>query len=97
MKPGQRRSVKFKENAQYRDGRISGFALASDVHFESAHIGLRQGARSLPGRGGKEPFRDAPGSNFWLNPLSECQKPIPASEVELLLSGKIFEVIKAAG
>jgi hypothetical protein len=37
-----------------------------------------------------------PGSNFWLNPLSECQKPLPASEVALLLNGKIFEVLKAA-
>jgi hypothetical protein len=38
-----------------------------------------------------------PGSNFWLNPLSECQKPMPASEVALLMSGEIFELVKAAG
>jgi SseB protein N-terminal domain len=31
-----------------------------------------------------------PGSNFWLNPQSECQKPLPGDEVSLLLSGKIF-------
>jgi hypothetical protein len=31
-----------------------------------------------------------PGSNFWLNPLSECQKPLPGDEISLLLSGKIF-------
>ena len=31
-----------------------------------------------------------PGSNFWLNPRSECQKPLPGDEVMLLLSGKIF-------
>jgi hypothetical protein len=30
------------------------------------------------------------GSNFWLNPQSECQKPLPGDEVALLLSGKIF-------
>ena len=35
-------------------------------------------------------FEMPPGSNFWLNPLSECQKPLPADEVSLLLSGKIF-------
>jgi hypothetical protein len=35
-------------------------------------------------------FKMLPNSNFWLNPLSECQKPLPASEVELLMSGEIF-------
>src|ERR1700729_750052 len=30
------------------------------------------------------------GSNFWLNPQSECQKPLPGEEISLLLSGKIF-------
>jgi SseB protein N-terminal domain len=33
-----------------------------------------------------------PGSNFWLNPLSECQKPLPGDEISLLLSGKIFSM-----
>ena len=33
-----------------------------------------------------------PGSNFWLNPQSECQKPLLADEISLLLSGKIFTV-----
>src|SRR5580693_6233498 len=33
-----------------------------------------------------------PGSNFWLNPQSECQKPLPVYEIELLLSGKIFTI-----
>jgi hypothetical protein len=33
-----------------------------------------------------------PGSNFWLNPQSECQKPLPGDEIALLLSGKIFTI-----
>jgi hypothetical protein len=33
-----------------------------------------------------------PGSNFWLNPQSDCQKPLPSDEISLLLSGKIFSV-----
>lgn len=37
-----------------------------------------------------------PGSNFWLNPQSECQKPLPGDEVSLLLSGKIFAMDFAA-
>ncbi|MGB8817014.1 MAG: SseB family protein [Rhizobiaceae bacterium] len=40
-------------------------------------------------------FKMLPDSNFWLNPLSECQKPLPASEVALLMNGEIFEVLKA--
>jgi hypothetical protein len=36
-------------------------------------------------------FRLLPlGSNFWLNPQSECQKPLPGDEIALLLSGEIF-------
>ena len=37
-----------------------------------------------------------PGSNFWLNPQSECQKALPGEEVSLLLSGKIFAMDFAA-
>jgi len=37
-----------------------------------------------------------PDSNFWLNPLSECQKPLPATEIALLMNGKIFEVLRRA-
>ncbi|WP_420135264.1 SseB family protein [Rhodopseudomonas sp.] len=40
-------------------------------------------------------FAMLPGSNFWLNPSSECQKPLPASEIELITSAKILETIGA--
>ena len=39
-------------------------------------------------------FEMLPDSNFWLNPLSECQKPLPATEIALLMNGRIFEVLK---
>jgi len=29
---------------------------------------------------------EEPKSNFWLNPRSECQKPLPAEEIALCLS-----------
>jgi len=35
-----------------------------------------------------------PDSNFWLNPLSECQKPLLATEIALLMNGKIVEALK---
>jgi SseB protein N-terminal domain len=38
------------------------------------------------------------GSNFWLNPQSECQKPLRGDEIALLLSGNIFDIdFKASG
>ncbi len=62
-------------------GRISDYVKEPEVCFGAV-------AKNL--------FEMLPGSNFWLNPLSECQKPLPASEVALILSGKIFEVARAS-
>ncbi|BAM87469.1 hypothetical protein S58_14610 [Bradyrhizobium oligotrophicum S58] len=42
-------------------------------------------------------FAMLPNANFWLNPLSECQKPMPASEIALLMQGTIFEKLQSAG
>lgn len=42
-------------------------------------------------------FELLPDANFWLNPLSECQKPIPASEVALLLNGRLLEIVAEVG
>ena len=97
MKPGQRRSVKFKEKLNIATVEYQGLrwhpAFTSKVrisdYVKEPEVCLGAVAKNL--------FEMLPGSNFWLNPLSECQKPMPASEVELLLNGKIFEVIKAAG
>ncbi|UFZ07315.1 SseB family protein [Bradyrhizobium ontarionense] len=41
-------------------------------------------------------FDMLPNANFWFNPLSECQKPMPASEIALLMNGKIFETLQKA-
>jgi hypothetical protein len=37
-----------------------------------------------------------PNANFWLNPLSECQKPLPAAEIALLMDGTIYETLNKA-
>jgi len=96
VRPGQRRSLKYKEKlniatvefqglkwlpAFTSKRRISDYVTEPEVCFGAL-------AKSL--------FEMLPESNFWLNPRSECQKPIPASEVALLLSGKIYEVVKDA-
>lgn len=44
------------------------------------------------GASARDLFSLLPGSNFWLNPQSECQKPLPADEVSLIVSGKIFSI-----
>jgi hypothetical protein len=30
--------------------------------------------------------------NFWLNPRSECQKPLRAEEIALIMNRKIFDI-----
>ena len=37
-------------------------------------------------------FALLPKSNFWLNPRSECQKPLPAEEIALIMNRKIFDI-----
>ena len=41
-------------------------------------------------------FELLPNANFWLNPLSECQKPLPATEIALLMDGTIYETLNKA-
>ena len=37
-------------------------------------------------------FALLPKSNFWLNPRSECQKPLRAEEIALIMNRKIFDI-----
>jgi SseB protein N-terminal domain len=93
MKPGRRRSLKFQEqinvatvdfqNMKWHPAFTSKKRIADYVREPETCLGAA--ARDL--------FQMLPASNFWLNPLSECQKPLPASEIALLMSGKIFEVV----
>lgn len=93
MKPGRRRSLKFQEqinvatvdfqNMKWHPAFTSKKRISEYVREPEVCLGAA--ARDL--------FKMLPNSNFWLNPLSECQKPLPASEIGLLMNGKIFEVI----
>ncbi|MGC2774437.1 MAG: SseB family protein [Bradyrhizobium sp.] len=51
---------------------------------------------SCLGAAARNLFDLLPNANFWFNPLSECQKPMPASEVALLMNGKIFGTLQKA-
>ncbi|WP_426441482.1 SseB family protein [Bradyrhizobium genosp. P] len=92
MKPGRRRSLKFQEeinvatvgfqNMRWHPAFTSKKRIYD--YIKEPEVCLGAAARNL--------FEMLPDSNFWLNPLSECQKPLPATEIALLMSGKIFDV-----
>jgi hypothetical protein len=91
MKPGRRRSMKYQErinvatvdfqNMKWHPAFTSKKRISDYVREPETCLGAA--ARDL--------FEMLPGSNFWLNPLSECQKPLPATEIALLMNGEIFQ------
>jgi hypothetical protein len=97
MKPGQRRSVKFRETLNIATVEFQGLRWHPAFTSKGRVSDYVKEPEVCLGAVARNVFEMLPGSNFWLNPLSECQKPLPASEVALLLSGQIFDVIKATG
>ena len=97
MKSGQRRSIKFREKLNIATVEFQGLRWHPAFTSKSRISDYIKEPEVCLGAVAKNLFEMLPGSNFWLNPLSECQKPIPASEVALLMSGEIFELVKAAG
>jgi hypothetical protein len=91
MEPGGRRSLKLHEKINIATVEFKGrkwhpaFTAPKRIsaYLKEPETCLAATARDL--------FELLPrGSNFWLNPQSECQKPLPGDEISLLLSGKIF-------
>jgi hypothetical protein len=97
MKSGQRRSIKFREKLNIATVEFQGLRWRPAFTSKSRISDYIKEPEVCLGAVAKNLFEMLPGSNFWLNPLSECQKPMPASEVALLMSGEIFELVKAAG
>jgi len=93
MKPRRRRSLKFQEeiniatvdfqNMKWHPAFTSKKRISD--YIKEPEVCLGAAARNL--------FEMLPNSNFWLNPLSECQKPLPATEIALLMNGKIFDIL----
>ena len=94
MQPGRRRSVKYKEPLNIATVEFQSLRWHPAFTAKSRISDYLKESEVCLGALAKDIFGMLPGSNFWLNPLCECQKPLPASEVELLMSGKIYEVIK---
>ena len=91
LEPGQRRSLEHHEKISVATVEFKGktwhpaFTAPERIsaYLKEPETCLEAKARDL--------FQLLPpGSNFWLNPQSECQKPLPGDEIALLLSGKIF-------
>ena len=91
LEPGRRRSLKLHEKisvatVEFKDKTWHPAFTAPkriSAYLKEPETCLQAKARDL--------FVLLPrGSNFWLNPQSECQKPLPGDEIALLLSGKIF-------
>ena len=98
MTPGKRRSVKYEEKLNIATVEYQGMKWHPAFTSQKRISDYLKEPETCLGAVAKNLFGMLPGSNFWLNPLSECQKPLPASEVELLLNGKLFEVLaKKAG
>ena len=97
MKSGQRRSIKFREKLNIATVEFQGLRWHPAFTSKSRISDYIKEPEVCLGAVAKNLFEMLPGSNFWLNPLSDCQKPMPASEVALLMSGEIFELVKAAG
>lgn len=96
MEPGRRRSLKYEEKINVATVEYQGMKWHPAFTSKNRISAYVKEPETCLGAVARNLFQMLPNSNFWLNPLSECQKPLPASEVALLLNGKIFETLKMA-
>ena len=96
MQPGKRRSLKYQEKLNVATVEFQGLKWLPAFTSKRRISDYVKEPEVCLGAVAKNLFEMLPDSNFWLNPLGECQKPMPASEVALLLNGRIFDVVKVA-
>lgn len=95
MTPGKRRSMKYDEKINVATVEFQGMKWHPAFTSKKRISDYVKEEEVCLGAVSRKLFEMLPNSNFWLNPLSECQKPLPASEVALLMNGKIFEALKS--
>ena len=93
MEPGRRRSLKYDEQLNVATVEYQGLNWHPAFTSQKRISDYVKEQETCFGAVAKHIFSILPDSNFWLNPLSECQKPLPATEVALLMNGKIFDVL----
>jgi hypothetical protein len=89
----RRRSLKHEEKINVATVEYQGMQWHPAFTAASRIAAYVKEPETCLGAVSRDLFKMLPNSNFWLNPLSECQKPLPASEVALLMSGKIFDTL----
>ena len=91
LEPGRRRSLKLHEKIRVATVEFKGKTWhPAFTAPERVSAYLKEPEACLEAKARDLFALLPPGSNFWLNPQSECQKPLPGDEISLLLSGKIF-------
>lgn len=96
MEPGRRRSLKFREPLSVATVMYQGLRWHPAFTAKSRISAYVTEPETCFGAVAKNMFPMLAGSNFWFNPLSECQKPMPAEEVSLVLSGEIAAKLNSA-
>jgi len=94
VKPGRRRSLKFQEKINVASVEFQGMTWLPAFTSKKRISDYVKEPEACLGAAARNLFEMLPDSNFWLNPQSECQKPLPATEIALLMNGKIFETLK---
>jgi hypothetical protein len=94
IKPGRRRSLKAQEEINVATVEFQGMKWHPAFTSKKRISDYVREPEACLGAAARNLFEILPNSNFWLNPLSECQKPLPATEIALLMNGKIFETLK---
>src|ERR1700726_3088980 len=97
MKPGRRRSLKFQEKINVATVEFQGMKWHPAFTSKKRISDYVKEPETCLGAAARNLFEMLPNSNFWLNPLSECQNPLRASETGLRMNGRVFKKLKGAG
>jgi hypothetical protein len=90
--PGEPRSLRPKEKLNVAQVEFKGLKWHPAFTSKERVSAYLKEPEACLGAKARDLFSLLPGSNFWLNPQSECQKPLPAEEISLIVSGKIFGI-----
>ena len=96
MKTGRRRSLKFREKINVAMVEFRGMTWLPAFTSKKRISDYVREPEICLGAAARDLFELLPNANFWLNPLSECQKPLPATEIALLMDGTIYETLNKA-
>ena len=86
MEPGRRRSLKYLEAINVATVEFEGLRWHPAFTSKSRISAYVKEPETCLGARARNIFPMLPNSNFWLNPLSDCQRPIPASEIHHIIS-----------